>query len=96
MIGYNGGVLRGEGDFYNLIEEFENKPLRLFVYNADFDVTREVVIGTCPLPTKAALTVLSVPNRDWGNGDSLLGCGVGYGLLHRIPKPQDRKPPSSS
>lgn len=30
-----------------------------------------------------------VPNRSWG-GEGLLGCGVGYGLLHRIPKPQDR------
>jgi hypothetical protein len=45
VIGYNGGVLRGEGDFYHLIEEHENKSLRLFVYNADFDVTREVVLG---------------------------------------------------
>lgn len=30
-----------------------------------------------------------VPNRSWG-GEGLLGCGVGYGLLHRIPRPQDR------
>jgi hypothetical protein len=37
-----------------------------------------------------------VPNRDWGTGDSLLGCGVGYGLLHRIPKPQDRVLPLSA
>jgi len=27
--------------------------------------------------------VFLVPNRQWGEG--LLGCGVGYGLLHRIP-----------
>ncbi len=51
-----------------------DKPLRLFVYNADYDVTREAIL---------------VPNRSWG-GEGLLGCGVGYGLLHRIPKPQDR------
>jgi len=31
-----------------------------------------------------------VPNRSWGNGQSLLGCGIGFGLLHRIPKPSDR------
>lgn len=51
-----------------------DRPLRLFVYNADYDVTREAIL---------------VPNRSWG-GEGLLGCGVGYGLLHRIPKPQDR------
>lgn len=29
--------------------------------------------------------VVLVPNRMWG-GEGLLGCGVGFGLLHRIPK----------
>ncbi|KAI5481809.1 golgi reassembly stacking protein 2 [Pseudohyphozyma bogoriensis] len=72
IVGYAGGVLRGEGDFYDV---HVDKPLRLFVYNADYDVTREAIL---------------VPNRSWG-GEGLLGCGVGYGLLHRIPKPQDRK-----
>lgn len=57
-----------------------DKPLRLFVYNADYDVTREAIL---------------VPNRSWG-GEGLLGCGVGYGLLHRIPKPQDRVLPPIS
>jgi len=72
--------LRNEGDFYQVVESHADKPLRLFVYNIDFDVTREVVI---------------VPNRLWSNsGDSLLGCGVGYGLLHRIPKPQDNRSPN--
>ncbi|GAA6056232.1 hypothetical protein JCM3770_002099 [Rhodotorula araucariae] len=81
IIGYAGGVLRGEGDFYDVVEAHVDKPLRLFVYNADYDVTREAIL---------------VPNRTWG-GEGLLGCGVGYGLLHRIPKPQDRGrvPPSS-
>lgn len=37
-----------------------------------------------------------MPNRDWGNGEGLLGCGVGYGLLHRIPKPQDSASSPSS
>lgn len=57
-----------------------DKPLRLFVYNADYDVTREAIL---------------VPNRSWG-GEGLLGCGVGYGLLHRIPKPQDRQLPEGA
>lgn len=94
IVGYAGGVLRGEGDFYDIVESVRttrclvvhsgltlfvviqhvDKPLRLFVYNSDYDVLREVIL---------------VPNRSWG-GDGLLGCGVGYGLLHRIPKPQDR------
>ncbi|GAA6011171.1 hypothetical protein JCM10207_005524 [Rhodosporidiobolus poonsookiae] len=74
IVGYAGGVLRGEGDFYDVVESHVDKPLRLFVYNSDYDVTREAIL---------------VPNRSWG-GEGLLGCGVGYGLLHRIPKPQDR------
>lgn len=75
MIGWTGGVLRGEGDFYEVVEAHVDRALRLYVYNADFDHTREVII---------------VPNREWG-GEGLLGCGVGYGLLHRIPKPQNRQ-----
>jgi hypothetical protein len=59
-----------------LVEAHEGRPLRLYVYNADYDHTREVII---------------VPNREWG-GEGLLGCGVGFGLLHRIPRPQDRPP----
>ncbi|BGP58483.1 hypothetical protein JCM8202v2_006152 [Rhodotorula sphaerocarpa] len=77
IIGYAGGVLRGEGDFYDVVEAHEDMPLRLFVYNSDYDVTREAIL---------------VPNRSWG-GEGLLGCGVGYGLLHRVPKPQDRVEP---
>ena len=73
-----------ESDFYKLVDEHLDRPLRLFVYNADFDVTREVVI---------------VPNRAWsasGAGEGLLGCGVGYGVLHRIPIPQARPPINGS
>ncbi|PWZ03060.1 hypothetical protein BCV70DRAFT_197296 [Testicularia cyperi] len=74
VIGWPGGVLQAEGDFYDLVEAHTDRALRLYIYNADYDHTREVII---------------VPNREWG-GEGLLGCGVGYGLLHRIPKPQDR------
>ncbi|PWN22460.1 hypothetical protein BCV69DRAFT_267851 [Microstroma glucosiphilum] len=76
IIGWSSGILRNEGDFYDLVEAHEGRPLRLYVYNADYDHTREVII---------------VPNREWG-GEGLLGCGVGFGLLHRIPRPQDRPP----
>ncbi|CAE7099256.1 unnamed protein product, partial [Rhizoctonia solani] len=70
IIGFSGGVLERESDFYELVEAHVDKPLRVYVYSFDFDNLREVVL---------------VPNRMWG-GQGLLGCGVGYGLLHRIPK----------
>ncbi|SAM76768.1 related to GRH1-acetylated protein, involved in ER to Golgi transport [Ustilago bromivora] len=82
VIGWPGGVLQAEGDFYELVEAHTDRALRLYVYNSDYDHTREVII---------------VPNREWG-GEGLLGCGVGYGLLHRIPKPRDlpKVPPALS
>lgn len=70
IVGWSGGVLSKEGDFYEVVEQHEEKPLRVYVYSLDFDTLREVVL---------------VPNRMWG-GEGLLGCGVGYGLLHRIPR----------
>ncbi|CAO1627311.1 unnamed protein product [Sympodiomycopsis kandeliae] len=74
IIGWSNGILKHEGDFYELVESHQGRPLRLYVYNSDYDHTREIII---------------VPNREWG-GEGLLGCGVGFGLLHRIPRPQDR------
>uniref|UniRef100_A0A060T012 ARAD1C13112p n=1 Tax=Blastobotrys adeninivorans TaxID=409370 RepID=A0A060T012_BLAAD len=43
--------------------------IELYVYNHDYDNLRPVRIR---------------PNPHWG-GTGLLGCGVGYGLLHRLP-----------
>ena len=34
--------------------------------------------------------VLLTPNSDWG-GEGSLGCGIGYGYLHRIPAQKERK-----
>ncbi|KAG0174780.1 Golgi reassembly-stacking protein 2 [Apophysomyces sp. BC1034] len=70
IIGSPHMALRSEDDFYNLVEEFLGKPLRLYVYNTEWDSCREAII---------------VPNHDWGGAGSL-GCDVGYGLLHRIPR----------
>ncbi|XP_030614214.1 Golgi reassembly-stacking protein 2 [Archocentrus centrarchus] len=56
-------------DLFSLIETHEGKDLKLYVYNTDADNCREVVI---------------TPNSDWG-GEGSLGCGIGYGYLHRIP-----------
>lgn len=33
MIGWAGGVLRHEGDFHELVQGHEGKPLRLYVYS---------------------------------------------------------------
>ena len=56
-------------DLFTLIESSENKQLKLYVYNYDLDTVREVLL---------------TPNSAWG-GEGSLGCGIGYGYLHRIP-----------
>ncbi|KAF8574892.1 hypothetical protein K439DRAFT_1407335 [Ramaria rubella] len=69
IVGWSGGALHVEGDFYDVVEAHVDKPLRVYVYSYDFDTLREVVL---------------VPNRQWG-GEGLLGCVFGFGLLHRVP-----------
>ncbi|KFV00148.1 Golgi reassembly-stacking protein 1, partial [Tauraco erythrolophus] len=78
-------VLQEVEDFFSLIESHEGKPLKLMVYNTEADSIREVVV---------------TPNGAWG-GEGSLGCGIGYGYLHRIPtqstvakKKAESKPPS--
>ncbi|XP_069715356.1 Golgi reassembly-stacking protein 1 [Phaenicophaeus curvirostris] len=78
-------ILQESEDFFSLIESHEGKPLKLMVYNTEADSIREVVV---------------TPNGAWG-GEGSLGCGIGYGYLHRIPtqsavakKKQESKPPS--
>lgn len=65
-------VLHESEDLFTLIESHEGKPLKLYVYNSESDSCREVTI---------------TPNGSWG-GEGSLGCGIGYGYLHRIPKCQ--------
>ncbi|KAM0274900.1 hypothetical protein ACHAQH_007752 [Verticillium albo-atrum] len=65
------GVLHGESGLSELVDDFIGRPLRLFVYNNEYNVTREVTIQ---------------PSRDWG-GEGALGCVLGYGALHRLPAP---------
>lgn len=62
-------VLQDSEDFFSLIEASEGKPLKLLVYNTQTEHCREVVV---------------TPNGAWG-GEGSLGCGIGYGYLHRIP-----------
>ncbi|XP_029937228.1 Golgi reassembly-stacking protein 2 [Myripristis murdjan] len=62
-------VMNESEDLFSLIETHDGKGLKLYVYNIDTDNCREVVI---------------TPNCAWG-GEGSLGCGIGYGYLHRIP-----------
>merc|ERR1712131_13398 len=62
-------ILSEQEDLFTLIESNEGKPLKLYVYNSETDASREVVL---------------TPNSAWG-GEGSLGCGIGYGYLHRIP-----------
>jgi len=62
-------VLHESEDLFQLIESHEGKLLKLYVYNSETDGCREVTI---------------TPNRNWG-GEGSMGCGIGYGYLHRIP-----------
>lgn len=76
IVGGSGGLLASGGE--DLLSRVvavhysrqEDSPIQLFVYNSDYNITRPVLI---------------MPTRGWG-GAGLLGCGVGYGLLHRLPE----------
>lgn len=62
-------VLHESEDLFTLIEAHEGRALKIYVYNTEQDSCREVTI---------------TPNSAWG-GEGSLGCGIGYGYLHRIP-----------
>lgn len=131
IIGWAGGVLNNENDFYDVVEgvRFFLSPVslkmvglkRVFFCLGLSTARRYAPSAVClqcrfrvgsscfflvfyswvhierlrtePISFTALLSTLRevvlVPNRQWG-GEGLLGCGVGYGLLHRIPKPQDQ------
>ncbi|GAM83177.1 hypothetical protein ANO11243_011630 [Dothideomycetidae sp. 11243] len=69
IIGSPEGPMRGENALPELIEAYINRPLRLYVYNNEYDVTRTLDI---------------TPSRGWG-GEGALGCVLGFGALHRLP-----------
>lgn len=71
VIGSPDSQLHGEAALGNLIEQYMNQALRLWVYNNEYDVTRLVTI---------------TPAKGWG-GEGALGCVLGYGALHRVPAP---------
>ncbi|KAI6093600.1 GRASP55/65 PDZ-like domain-containing protein [Hypoxylon rubiginosum] len=71
VLGTPDGVLHGESGLGELVDDYIGRPLKLWVYNNEYNVTREVEI---------------VPSREWG-GEGALGCVLGYGALHRLPAP---------
>ncbi|XP_019713170.1 Golgi reassembly-stacking protein 2 isoform X2 [Hippocampus comes] len=56
-------------NLFKLIQGYEGRLLKLYVYNTDTVECREVYVR---------------PNCHWGGAGSL-GCGIGYGYLHRVP-----------
>jgi len=60
----------GPDEFGELVQYNCDRPVRLYVYNARSEQVRELVI---------------TPSRSWG-GDGCLGCGVGSGYLHTLPR----------
>ena len=70
-------LLTDSEEFYTLIETSQGNALRLYVYNCETDAIREVML---------------TPNIGWG-GQGSLGCGIGYGYLHRIPFQTARSTP---
>ncbi|KAI0818256.1 GRASP55/65 PDZ-like domain-containing protein [Xylaria sp. FL0064] len=73
IIGTPDGILHGESGLGELVDDYIGRPLRLWVYNNEYNVTRELEI---------------VPSREWG-GEGALGCVLGFGALHRLPAPLD-------
>uniref|UniRef100_V5GK36 Golgi reassembly-stacking protein 2 n=1 Tax=Anoplophora glabripennis TaxID=217634 RepID=V5GK36_ANOGL len=72
-------ILHESEDLFNLIENHDGVSLKLYVYNSDEDSCREISI---------------TPNSQWG-GEGLVGCGIGYGYLHRIPVRSTPKKPNT-
>lgn len=72
-------AMSAEDDLFTFVENNNNKQVRLYVYNSDTEALRDVLL---------------TPNSGWG-GEGSLGCGIGFGYLHRIPikektgQPQD-------
>ena len=69
ILGSPSGTLKGEAALGELVEDYLNRSLVLWVYNSEFDVVREVEL---------------VPRRGWG-GEGALGAVLGFGALHRLP-----------
>ncbi|KAK9374732.1 GRASP55/65 PDZ-like domain-containing protein [Lipomyces chichibuensis] len=76
IIGIEGHKLLYENALAEILEGNVNKELTLQVYNHDYNTVRLTTI---------------VPDRSWG-GDGVMGCGIGFGFLHRLPEWNSRMP----
>lgn len=76
IVGTPEGLVHGEAGLGELVEDHLSRPLRLYVYNHEYAVTRLVTI---------------TPSRNWG-GSGALGCVLGFGALHRLPPPLTEPP----
>ena len=76
IIGTPEGIVHGESGLGELVEDYLSRPLRLYVYNHEYAVTRIVTI---------------TPSRNWG-GTGALGCVLGFGALHHLPPPLTEPP----
>ncbi|KAK9368384.1 GRASP55/65 PDZ-like domain-containing protein [Lipomyces kononenkoae] len=76
IIGIEGYQLLREHALGDILDENMNKELNLQVYNRDYNTVRLATI---------------VPDRSWG-GEGVLGCGIGFGFLHRLPEWNSRIP----
>ncbi|KAJ1929143.1 hypothetical protein IWQ60_001247 [Tieghemiomyces parasiticus] len=70
IVGTPEAAFHNEMDFSYMVAHHVGRPLKLLVYNSKLNTCRQVSI---------------TPSRDWG-GEGLLGCDIGFGYLHRIPK----------
>jgi hypothetical protein len=76
ILGVGDLLFDGPDEFGEIVLHNEHRPLRLFVYSVRTQLVREVVI---------------TPDRGWG-GDGCLGCGVGGGYLHTLPRRRETRP----
>ena len=76
IVGTPEGIVHGESGLGELVEDYLARPLRLYVYNHEYSVTRIVTI---------------TPSRGWG-GSGVLGCVLGFGALHHLPLPLTEPP----
>lgn len=73
ILGVGDLLFSGPDEFGEIVQCNCNRPVRLYVFNARSEDVREIMI---------------TPDRSWG-GDGCLGCGVGSGYLHSLPRRRD-------
>ncbi len=80
ILGIGDLLFDGPDEFGEIVRHNCNRPIRLYLYNTRSECVREVVI---------------TPMMKWG-GDGCLGCGVGAGYLHSLPRrsatPLEKRP----